>query len=272
MPDAAAWVSYDSVAEIYERVAVPWFTPLAADLLAAVAPVPGETVLDIGTGTGLVARLAGASVTPTGRVLGIDPSVPMLVKARRHGIHVLGAVASGLPVRDDSVDVVVANLVLSHLPDLDASLVEMARVLRPGGRMGVTAWAGAVAEGEGNQQPAADRIVRSVMDDAGMPSSTPCAGAPHEEALREPEYVVSQLRRVGLADVRIEGRRYPTTFTVDEYLSGWGSLARYQRCSVGAERWATFRACAADELRARLGPAVTSVSQAWIASGTRTLR
>jgi SAM-dependent methyltransferase len=269
MPETTAWLSYDSVADIYERVAVPWFTPLAADLIAAVSPARGETVLDVGTGTGLVARLACARVTSTGRVLGIDPSVPMLRKARRPGIHVVGAVTPGLPVRDDSVDVVVANLVLSHLPDVHASLVDMARVLRPAGRMGVTAWAGAVPEREGNQQPAADRIVRSVMDEAGMPSSTPCAGAPHEDDLRDPEYVVSQLRSAGLVGVRIERRRATTTFTVDEYLSGWGSLARYQRCSVGDERWAAFRARAADELRTRLGTGVTSVSQAWIASGTQ---
>src|SRR5436305_2966281 len=79
------WMSYDSVADTYQRVAVPWFTPMARDLIAAVAPVPGERVLDLGTGTGLVAALARVAVTPGGWVVGVDPSTEMLARADRHG-------------------------------------------------------------------------------------------------------------------------------------------------------------------------------------------
>jgi len=47
---ASSWTSYDSIATVYQRVALPWFTPIAADLIAAVNPHHGDTVLDLGTG------------------------------------------------------------------------------------------------------------------------------------------------------------------------------------------------------------------------------
>jgi hypothetical protein len=55
------WRSYDEVAQTYENVAVPWFTPLARDLVAEVGLYAGARVLDVGTGTGLVAELARGS-------------------------------------------------------------------------------------------------------------------------------------------------------------------------------------------------------------------
>jgi ubiquinone/menaquinone biosynthesis C-methylase UbiE len=116
-------MSYDSVAGTYQRVAVPWFTPIADDLIAAVEPCIGDKVLDLGTGTGLVASLAAAAVASSGLVVGIDPSRGMLGRiAPTSGFVTLAGMAPGLPFPDAVFDRVVANLVISHLPDLSAGL------------------------------------------------------------------------------------------------------------------------------------------------------
>src|SRR5262245_6446130 len=72
-----------SHAEAYERIVVPaLYAPLAEDLLNRAAPRPGEWVLDVACGTGIVARRAARRVGPMGRVVGVDPNPGMLAVAR----------------------------------------------------------------------------------------------------------------------------------------------------------------------------------------------
>src|SRR5207248_2188196 len=74
-------------------------------------------------------------------VMGLDPSVEMLRIARSHGLLcvVVGAVP-GLPVPGSTFDRVIASFVLAHFSAYEAALLDMVRVLRPGGRLGMTAW------------------------------------------------------------------------------------------------------------------------------------
>ncbi len=98
---------------------------------------PGETVLDLCTGTGKQARELCRYVRPGGRVIGIDFSAAMLARARAGGTEVefrLGDVTA-LPVRDRSVAAVTIAFGLRNLADPDAALREMFRVLRAGGRL-----------------------------------------------------------------------------------------------------------------------------------------
>jgi SAM-dependent methyltransferase len=110
---------------------------------------PGEVVLDLGAGGGFDCFIAGSKVGPTGRVIGVDMTPDMLTKARANiasyraqtGLDNvefrLGEIES-LPLADSSVDVVISNCVLNLSPDKPRVWREIARVLKPGGRVAVS--------------------------------------------------------------------------------------------------------------------------------------
>jgi ubiquinone/menaquinone biosynthesis C-methylase UbiE len=108
------WKSYDSVADDYDRLTPPLFGAIARDLVAFLSPGPGVTVLGAGTGRGVTAAAAVSAVGPEGFVVGVDPSLAMLQLARRRASHLVAGMAPGLPIPDETLDVVLANLVLSH--------------------------------------------------------------------------------------------------------------------------------------------------------------
>lgn len=103
---------------------------------------PGERVVDIGSGAGFDSLIAARMVSQSGQVVGIDMTPAMIEKARsaaeevgvgnvefRHGY------AETLPIEDDWADVVISNGVLNLIPDKSTALQEMARILKPGGRL-----------------------------------------------------------------------------------------------------------------------------------------
>jgi arsenite methyltransferase len=110
---------------------------------------PGEVVLDLGAGAGFDCFIAGAKVGATGRVIGVDMTPDMLTKARANLPHYkaqtgfsnvefrLGEIEN-LPIADASVDVVISNCVLNLSPDKPRVWREIARVLKPGGRVAVS--------------------------------------------------------------------------------------------------------------------------------------
>jgi SAM-dependent methyltransferase len=116
---------------------------------ALAALKPGEVVLDLGSGGGFDVFIAGRKVGPTGRAIGVDMTPDMLSKARRNVAQYrqqtgldnvefrLGEIEH-LPVADASVDVVISNCVINLSPDKPQVWHEMARVLKPGGRVAVS--------------------------------------------------------------------------------------------------------------------------------------
>lgn len=110
-----------------------------AAVLAQLQIKPGERVLDIGSGPGLLAQSIAELVGPQGSVLGVDVSASMvaIAAARCHEqawVRFQEAHAAQLPCDDESVDLVVCTQVLEYVPDVDLALAELKRVLRPGGR------------------------------------------------------------------------------------------------------------------------------------------
>ena len=108
--------------------------------LQALSPQEGETILDVGSGPGfLAAEIAGAT-GPTGSVRGIDVSEPMIGLAQDHCAQIpwttfSQADATHLPFPDESFDAVISTQVLEYIPDVDAALAEIHRVLRRDGRV-----------------------------------------------------------------------------------------------------------------------------------------
>ncbi len=103
---------------------------------------PGETVVDLGSGSGMDSFLAARHVGETGRVVGIDMTEEQLTKARRladedgsANVEFVEAHIEQLPLPDGSADVVISNGVINLAPDKALVFAEAARVLRPGGRL-----------------------------------------------------------------------------------------------------------------------------------------
>jgi SAM-dependent methyltransferase len=105
----------------------------------------GETVLDLGSGGGIDVLLSARRVGPTGRAIGVDMTDEMLALARRNAaeagttnVEFRKGTIEVLPVENASVDVVISNCVINLATDKHAVFAEIARVLKPGGRMGVS--------------------------------------------------------------------------------------------------------------------------------------
>jgi len=129
-----------SAAENYQQYFVPAIgRPSAAGLIEAAELTPGEAVLDVACGTGVVARLAHEAVGAQGRVTGLDVNPGMIAVARaatpeEMDIDWIRAPAEDMPLPDDSFDVVLCGMGLQFFEDREAGLREMRRVLSDDGR------------------------------------------------------------------------------------------------------------------------------------------
>jgi SAM-dependent methyltransferase len=157
---------------------------------------PGEVVLDLGSGGGFDVFIAGRKVGPAGRVIGVDMTADMIARARhniasyreRTGLDNvefrLGEIEH-LPVADASVDVVISNCVLNLSPDKPRVWREIARVLKPGGRLAVSDLA--------LKRPLPDAVRQMVDALVGCVAGA----APIEQIER-------WMREAGLAEIRLE--------------------------------------------------------------------
>jgi arsenite methyltransferase len=128
--------------EASRRVEASYTTPDVVEqrrqVIAALGLGPGERVLDVGSGPGLLAAEMAEAVGPEGAVHGVDPSESMLAMARARrvrGTDFHAGEAQALPFADGGFDAAVATQVYEYVDDMPAALAEVRRVLRPGGRL-----------------------------------------------------------------------------------------------------------------------------------------
>ena len=121
---------YDFVERLLGLGSGPWYRRQS---LARAGLAPGMHVLDVATGTGLVAREAMRIVGPSGSLVGLDPSAGMLEQAARLGVPLVRGFGERLPFASGGFDFVSMGFALRHVADLEGLFREMHRVLKPGG-------------------------------------------------------------------------------------------------------------------------------------------
>jgi SAM-dependent methyltransferase len=266
------WKSYDSVAEEYDRLTPPLFGRLAHDLVELLRPAPSARVLDAGTGTGTAATEVARRLGPDGAVVGVDPSLDMLGLARDRAMCVVAGALPGLPFREESFDATLANLVLSHLVEVKGGAADIVRVVRPGGRVGVTAWP------EDRDVPDSDakeasRLLESALEETGLPVKLPEGekGAPAEEWLKGEGNLRAVLSGAGLEDVAFEVRTYRYRLTPADYVGwhAWAGRGRYLRSTTDDATWRGFERRALGALEDGFPDGIRMVSHARLAVGTK---
>jgi SAM-dependent methyltransferase len=165
------------------------------------AAAPGERVLDVGCGPGYYCAELLADVGPGGAVVGVDSSEAMLALAARRcaghdNVELLRGEATAVPVPDGGFDAALSVQVQEYVPDVDAGLGELHRVLRPGGRVLVfdVDWATLSLHAD---DPARSARVLDAWDEHLAHRSLPRTLAP-------------RLRRAGFADVRVRAEAFAT--------------------------------------------------------------
>jgi ubiquinone/menaquinone biosynthesis C-methylase UbiE len=161
------WQMDASAPELYERYLVPAITSVwANDLLDRIAPNPGESVVDIACGTGVVARLAQQR-GHAARLVGLDLNTAMLAVARSKSIAIewIEGSALELPFEAKSFDIVLCQLGLQFFPDRLRALMEMVRVLKATGRAGFSVYSAI------EKTPAAHAFVQALDKYLGNESS-----------------------------------------------------------------------------------------------------
>lgn len=182
-----------------------WWSPVDAAVVERLDPSPTDHVVDLGAGLGPATMELADRLGPDGAVTAVDPSRAMRLVSwtrsirHRSRIRIVAGSAERLPLPSSSVDAVISLNALHHLDDLPTAMVEVARVLRPGGRVLLVDEDLAHAEHSfhdfgsddhrGFEAVDADRLV-ALLADAGLED----AGARREVLGGEPALVVSGTR------------------------------------------------------------------------------
>jgi ubiquinone/menaquinone biosynthesis C-methylase UbiE len=196
--DTVSYREYSgSSAENYERYFVPAIgAPVSVELLRAAALQPGERVLDVGCGTGIVARQAATAVGTTGAVTGVDIATEMLAVAAKQPPRSGAPIewhhgdATALPFPDGTFDVVLCQMSLMFVEDRSTAISEMHRVLADRGRV--------VVSTPGPIQPIFELMEYAIVEHI---SPTLAGFVRVVFSMHEPSTLEALLRHGGFADV-----------------------------------------------------------------------
>jgi SAM-dependent methyltransferase len=217
MTEPGRWKLDEDAATFYEERFVPaLFGRWAPILVEAGRVCQGEDVLDVGCGTGVVARAAAERAGPSGRVAGVDLNASMVGVARRlrPDLEWHEGDAASLPFEDGAFDAVLCQAALMFFPDRVAALREMRRVARAGGRVAALVW----ADSRGYD------VASDVLERVGGAEAAAVFRAPF--CLRDPRAVRGLFLEAGMPGVRVATREGEVRFpTLDAFvrieINGW---------------------------------------------------
>ena len=230
-------VSLENPAWIYETHLVPAiFGPWARVLVDLARPKPGEHVLDAACGTGVVARLVAPMVGQSGRTVGLDFDPIMIAMAKSLGpdIEWQQGDLQSLPFTDGLFDLVICQQGLQFLPDRDAGLQQIYRVLRPGGRTVLGIWT------ELAKSPGQATLFGALGAMLGTDMSQPPAWS-----LADGKQVLKLVSAAGFVDVETTVTSLQATFPsarrfVDVLIDGSSKLTRQALAQVPTDRKTAF--------------------------------
>ncbi|MDA0999652.1 MAG: methyltransferase domain-containing protein [bacterium] len=206
-------------AEAYQEFLVPAiFGPWTGVLVEKAGLQPGEAVLDVACGTGVVSRIAAERVGDAGRVVGLDLDPGMLEVAKRNTpLPVdweLGD-AQAMPFGDGEFDAALCQQGFQFLPDRVAGLREIRRVLRPGGRFAASVWSGF------ENNPGFE-----ALHAAQLRHINPAAPTPVSLSLTDPAVICSLLEGAGFREISLEtisrASRFPSAGAFVEAVAAGG--------------------------------------------------
>jgi SAM-dependent methyltransferase len=196
----------------------------------------------------------------------------MLRLARGRAASLVVGALPGLPFGDARFDSALANLVLSHLVELEQGVADLVRVIRPGGRLGVTAWP-EDRDASDSDAKEAGSLVDDALREVGLPTRIPEAqkGAPAEEFLKEEGNLRAVLAGAGLEDLDFVVRTYRYKLTAADFVGwhAWAGRGRYLRSVSDDATLGPFERRARAALEARFPDAIRMVSHARVAVGTK---
>ena len=220
---------WNRISDIYLREIDRRFAPVVERVIARAHLTARERVLDLGTGTGAVAARAAELVGLEGRVVGVDISCDMLRVAHERmagrgltQVSLREGRAEVLPADDEAFDVVLASLSVMYVIDRVAAARELARVLRPRGRLIAAVWA----------EPEACDIVL-FQQTAGRFAGPPPVPGVGPGALADPTPFLRQLADAGI-EARVE--RETLGFDFESFGAAWNTLAGVTTAQLPAER------------------------------------
>lgn len=211
-------------AEVYREVWAPVLLPWNLRLFGELAPAGDGAVLEVGAGVGSLLPALRERTGPGGRVVGVDRSLGML-RLAPDGSLVAVMDAEALALADASFDLAMMPFVLFFVPEPVGALREAARVLRPGGGLGVAVW------GPDRPYPA-ERIWTEELDRAGAAPAEPVPRT--DEQMNEPEKLSGLLREAGFAEVRAVAEPFAWAVDAD------GFLRRYTGMGASALRYGSL--------------------------------
>jgi SAM-dependent methyltransferase len=232
---AQDWAAYT------EQVSLPLF----GAVLDAARVSPGTRLLDAGCGAGLLVLLAslrGAEVS----ALDASAALTAIVRQRVPAADVREGDLEALPFADSTFDAVTAVNSLFYAADMEAAMRELLRVMRPGGRVVVTAWG----------PPERCQFLTAVMPALGplMPPPPPGTSPPHPGALSQPGALAAVLKRAGLRVLQEGEVACPFVFPSTEVSWRANASAGVNQAAIGHSGEAAVRAVYADADRTHTRP------------------